>query len=393
MRRINIASGIRTLAACTYRRFAGVFVAVVMLVPLGHAQGPNELPELQAKGTTYRNVRVISRNPSSITVRHSGGIAQILFKDMSPEVQAQFGFVADEMEAFEQGLRRQAEEAAARLKQELAARGNRRASVGEQRIDRIAQSFETEPQLKGVDMRPRLRELELHVKDQGRSPSCSVFAVVSALELQNYEVTGRPQKLSEPYLVWATHQIAGARERVVVDQDGAGVLDDSGFSLIEVFHALNRFGIPTQEALERHLAGQSGVTAMPPALVQEAMLRSGVVAYAVPGRDKAAVARNIIHVLNNGLPVVLALRWPHWRSSQGGLLSSQEPIPSYAHAVTVVGYTSESGGSDDLRLIFKNSWGPKWGAFGYGFAEMKYLSQHLIGAAFMDVVASPEQGR
>jgi len=216
---------------------------------------------------------------------------------------------------------------------------------------------------------------------------------VSALELQNYEVTGRPQKLSEPYLVWATHQVAGARERVVLDEDGAGVLDDSGFSLIEVFQALNRFGIPTQEALERHLTGQSGVTTMPPALVQEAILRSGVIAYAVPGRDKAETARNIVHVLNNGLPVVLAIRWPHWRASQGGLLSSQEPIPSYAHAVTVVGYTCESGRLDDLRLIFKNSWGPKWGAFGYGFADMKYLSRNMIGAAFMDVIASEGQGR
>lgn len=372
------------------QRAALLTVSFALAIP-ALAEAPKEFAELRIKETVYRNVRVISRNPASITVRHAGGIAQIEFKDMTPELQAEFGVVPDEVAAFEEQLRRQAQEAAARQareRDERAAAAAAKTSVGV--IESIAQSFATQPEIRSVDMRPRLRELELFVKDQGRAPSCAVYAVVSAIELQNYEVLGRPEKLSEEYLVWATHQIAGSRAPVVVDEDGAGVINDAGFSLLEVFQALGKFGIPTREALERHLAGRSGTVDMPPELIKEALARSGVVAYAVPGRDKAEVARNIVHVLNHGRPVILALQWPNTNATQGGLLSSQQPIAGYAHAVTVVGYSSDSGRPEDLRFIFKNSWGPKWGASGYGFADMGYMSKHLLGAAFLDIVATPQ---
>ncbi|HEY5552090.1 MAG TPA: C1 family peptidase [Opitutaceae bacterium] len=366
-------------------RLAIAALALAFAIPAS-AEAPKEFAELRIKETVYRNVRVVSRNPASITVRHAGGIAQIQFKDMSPELQAQFSFVPEDVAAFEDQVRRQAEEAAARQAREREARAAAAASkTAVAVIDSIAQSFATLPEIRSVDMRPRLRELELFVKDQGRAPSCAVYAVVSAMELQNFEATGRPEKLSEAYLVWATHQIAGSRARVVLDEDGTGVIDDAGFSLLEVFQAVGKFGIPTHEALERHLGGQGGAIEMPPELIQEALVRRGVVAYQVPGRDNAEVARNILHVLNHGRPVILALRWPNANASQGGLLSSQEPIAGYAHAVTIVGYTSATGRPEDLRFIFKNSWGPKWGAYGYGFADMNYMSKNLLGAAFMDI--------
>ena len=94
----------------------------------------------------------------------------------------------------------------------------------------------------------------------------------------------------------------------------------------------------------------------------------------------------MIHVLNNDLPVVLALRWPHQNATQGGLLSTQPPILDYAHAVTVVGYTCDTGKTGDVRFIFKNSWGPKWGASGYGYVDMQYLEKNLLGAAFIDLI-------
>jgi hypothetical protein len=372
----------------TALRLAFATFTLALSIP-AFAEAPKEFAELRIKDTVYRDVRVISRNPASITVRHAGGIAQIQFKDMAPELQAQFGVVQNEVAAFEEQLRRQAEEAAARQARERAERAataaSRKAVVV---IDSIAQAFATEPEIRSVDMRPRLRELELYVKDQGRAPSCAVYAVVSAMELQNYETTGRPEKLSEDYLVWATHQIAGSRARVVLDEDGTGVIDDAGFALVEVFQALGRYGIPTREAMERHLPERSGAADMPPALVQEALLRRGVVAYAVPGRDQAEIARNIVHVLNHGRPVILALRWPHQNASVGGLLSTQPPIEGYAHAVTIVGYSSASGRPEDLRFIFKNSWGPKWGAYGYGFADMGYMSKNLVGAAFLDIAVA-----
>ena len=372
--------------AAMFRRWFAVCVVLSCCLWL-RAEAPKEFAELRTKTAVYTDVRVISQNPSSITIRHSGGIAQIPFRDLSPELQQAFGYQPEEMEAFETQLRKQALVASALEARAAAKRAATAASHTEaDKIDLIANSFATAPVLSGVDMRPKLRDLELYVKDQGRSPSCAVFAVVSALELQNYELMGQPEKLSEDYLVWATNQVTGARRRIVVDKDGAGEIDDAGYSLIDVFQALNRYGIPSDDEMKRFVSDRSQVRDMPKDLIASAQKRSGVIPYAVPGRDKAEMARNMVHVLNNGLPVITALRWPRQSATQGGLLSSQEPIPGYAHAVTVVGYSSETGKPEDLRFIFKNSWGPKWGATGYGFADMKYLAKNLIGAAFLELV-------
>jgi len=361
-------------------------LAFALAIP-AFAEAPKEFAELQVKGNVYRNVRVVSRNPSSITVRHAGGIAQIQFKDMTPDLQATFGFVAEEVAAYEEQLRKQAQEAVDRTAKEREHQVVMKiVEDGAARMDTIMRSFAGAAELKGVDMRPRLRELELFVKDQGNRPSCAVFAVVSALELQAYEINRRPEKYSEQYLIWATFQAVGEREPITLDADGAGVIRDAGFSLAEVFHALNRFGIPTEGAMNEVNADPNDVLDIPKELIAEARKRSGVIPYSVPGRDNSEVARNMIHVLNNGLPVVLAVRWPHPNATMGGLLSTQPPILEYAHAVTVVGYTSETGKPEDVRFIFKNSWGPKWGATGYGFVDMQYLSKNLLSAAFIDLI-------
>lgn len=361
-------------------------VSLALALP-AFAEAPKEFDELRIKETTYRNVRVISRNPASITVRHAGGIAQIQFKDMPAELQAAFGFAAEDVAAYEEQLRAQAQELADRKERERVQRAvTQIVQDAADRMDRVVRSFGTAPELKGADMRPRLRELELFVKDQGRSPSCAVYAVVSAIELQAYEINGRPEKYSELYLIWATIQGVGEREPVKLDAEGAGTIRDAGFSLAEVFHALNRFGIPTQESMTVAHGDATGVTEMPADLIVEARKRKGVIPYSVPGANPPEVALNMVHLLNNGLPVVVALRWPHPNATQGGLLSTQPPIENYAHAVTVVGYTCESGRSDGIRFIFKNSWGPKWGASGYGYVDMQYLSTNLLGAAFIDLI-------
>jgi hypothetical protein len=361
-------------------------LALAFAIPV-FADAPKEFAELHTKSGTFKNVRVVSKNPSSITVRHSGGIAQILFKDLSDELQKEFGYVPEDMETFEAELRAQAKAAAEREEQARTRRAVTKIvqDAGE-RMDTIVRSFGFAPELKGADMRPRLRELELYVKDQGNRPSCAVYAVVSAIELQAYEINGRPEKYSEDYLVWATIQVVGERAPVALDSEGAGVIRDAGFSLEEVFGALNRFGIPMHETMKSVFGDETRAFEMPKELIAEARKRSAVIPYAVPGANESEIAVNMVHVLNNGQPVIIAVRWPNPEAALGGLLSTQPPILDYAHAVTVVGYTSETGKTEDLRFIFKNSWGPKWGAYGYGFVDMQYLSKNLLGAAFIDLL-------
>ena len=86
------------------------------------------------------------------------------------------------------------------------------------------------------------------------------------------------------------------------------------------------------------------------------------------------------------VPVVVGLRWPHWRSLHPApLLSGQTPREGRAHAVAIVGYVSEDGQPDNLRFIFKNSWGIRWGVGGSGFATIGYLHRNLLDAAVLEV--------
>src|SRR3954462_14653037 len=47
---------------------------------------------LQAGKTTYQNVKVRSVNARTLMISHAGGIASIRLRDLSPELQAAFGY-------------------------------------------------------------------------------------------------------------------------------------------------------------------------------------------------------------------------------------------------------------------------------------------------------------
>ena len=67
------------------------------------------------------------------------------------------------------------------------------------------------------------------------------------------------------------------------------------------------------------------------------------------------------------------------------LLPSDHDSPGSGHAVTIVGYENKTGAIKDTVFIFKNSWGVKWGAGGYGFASYDYLERNLAETALLEV--------
>ena len=75
------------------RRF--VF-AVVML--LGVAAIADDITTLDGK--TYRNVKVTTSDPISITVSHSTGAGRILFAEMDAELQKKYGYAAAKAAAY-----------------------------------------------------------------------------------------------------------------------------------------------------------------------------------------------------------------------------------------------------------------------------------------------------
>jgi hypothetical protein len=380
----------------SFRTAARAFIAVLLFGVAGaYAQVGAVFEQLEAEGRVYRSVKVLSVSPTTVTIGHSGGIAQLPLRVLTPELQRKFGYTpeAEEVEALLREAERKHQEAQAAAKPTLQRSVVRaeRSGNADTAVGRALAHFGAPPQLQRVDLRPRFRELELGTKNQGLRPSCAVFAVVGALEFQNAEATGHAEKLSEEYLIWATRRTLGVpagEKRVIENADGSDDdKRDAGFSLMEVLSALRAYGIPLQSEMPNKFGVSMEKIADPgDDIVASARGRRQIATYSVPGMNNTVRIANIMHALNEGVPVVVALRWPHWRTLyRSPVLSEQSPREGRSHAVTLVGYYSENGGTSGLRFIFRNSWGIRWGTGGYGFAEIGYLQRNLLDAVVIEV--------
>ncbi|MFT3829038.1 MAG: C1 family peptidase [Opitutaceae bacterium] len=344
---------------------------------------------LEVDGIVYRSAKVVAVSPSTVTIRHPGGIAQLSLRKLPPELQQRFGYDPDE-EALEAKIiaqQRRAAEQAAQSASSATAMSGRRAH-DDTPVGRALARFGTPAPMREVDLRPRYRELELGTKSQGLRPSCAVFAVLSALEFQNAAL-GVPEQLSEEYLIWATRRTLGipfGEKRLLAEGD-EGDARDAGFTLQEVLAAVRAYGVPLQKQMPNTFGvGMERIPDPSEEVITTARTRRQVATYSVPGVNSAVKISNIMHALNEGVPVVVGLRWPHWRSlAQAAVLSQQTPLERRSHAVTLVGYVSNNGQPSGLRFIFKNSWGIRWGTGGYGFVEIGYLERNLLDAVVLEV--------
>lgn len=348
---------------------------------------------LQVGRVSYERVQVRSVNARSLMVSHAGGMASIRLRDLSPELQAAFGY-QPEAEAAADATLNAAQKRATESQSKPAVAGPKTSPGGAQ-FDRLLQSFGQPPEIRpSVDLRPHFFELALNVKNQGPRPSCAVFAIVSALEFQNARLNGQPEQFSEEYLVWATCKTLNRAPRVRPNAGGVGAdaenteaLDnaDEGFALSEVVTALRAYGIPLQSSLPYTFGNTLGAADPPREVVEEARSHQRVSIIALPGRDQATRLANLVQALDAGVPVAVGMRWPQWRTIRNPYLTVQQPMEGGGHAVTIVGYENKTGAIKDTVFIFKNSWGVKWGAGGYGFASYEYLDRNLAETALLEV--------
>lgn len=332
-------------------------------------------------------VEVVSVSSTRVVLREAGMIRSVEWDALPDELRKTLE--ARRVAAVREEEARVVRAEAAR-ERAPAGRTAERAQAAEDRMGAVVARFGDPVEWRqGVDLRPRFRELDLWVKAQGRRPSCAVFAVVGALEFQAATATGEPVRLSEEYLLWATRRMLGQARQTAAGAGGSPVEEgdrDEGFSLLEVVQALRIWGIPSAERVPNRVVGRLSRQEEPPEeVILEARGAFQVGAFMVPGRSVDDVVANIVHLLNGGVPVVVGLRWPHERALRRGvLLRSQRPRQGYAHAVTLVGYRT-SADSGEVEFIFRNSWGPEWGAGGYGYVALSYLGDHLLTAIFLDV--------
>ncbi len=235
-----------------------------------------------------------------------------------------------------------------------------------------------------VDLRQAYFKYRLYPKKQGMRPSCSVFAIVGALELQHAQNTGNAEKLSEDYLIWATRKNLGIPQSAAKNYDPKRD-GDLGFSLIDVSQALQNYGILTQSEMPNTFGKAMAKISEPSdALIQQAKTRGKIQPIYINGRNNEVRIANIIHTLNAGIPVVIGLHWPNNKTLRNApRLSKQKPIPGNAHAVTLVGYRDKTGNIEDTIFLFRNSWGNQWGMNGHGWITYEYLEKNLQSAVFL----------
>jgi hypothetical protein len=211
--------------------------------------------------------------------------------------------------------------------------------------------------------------------------------VVSALEFQNAELTGRVDRFSEEYLIWAVRQTV-QRTPPPGGPDGGEATEDAdeGFALGEVVEALRAYGIPLQSTMPNTFGSKiNAIENPPPAVIEEARRHQRVFVHRLPGRDAATLINNVVQALNAGVPIPVGMAWPNYRSIRTGYLSGQKPQSGGGHAVTIVGYKCPTGRIEDAVFLFKNSWGPQWGQGGYGTVTYGYLRNYLDDAIVLEV--------
>ncbi len=323
---------------------------------------------LEVGNQVYLNVVVLSSNESTLSIRHGRSIAQVPLAELSPELQLKYGYDSGSAADREAKLAIRRQQQIDEQQKRLAAVKTLREKVASTSNGAFSQFGKT-PLLKSeVDLRNRYRSHGIRVRSQ-RGPSCSVHAIVAAMEYQFAEAHGRVMNLSEPYLINATSRSLGRPDAVGYDsRTGKANGLDLGFALEHVFQAIRGHGLALEQSREEREAGE-------PYQMLDSVTLS---AFIVPGGRTRKGIENMIHVLNSDTPLVVGVAWPAYsRVARTSVLGKQPVKADGGHAVTIVGYRCEDGKIENTKFIFRNSWGDDWGAGGYGFFTYEYLINNL----------------
>lgn len=364
-----------------FRRWiVGIFVVLLgigelcALIPAG-----SKINRLPVGLKEFRNVEVIAVNPESMTLKHSLGIDQVKFEDLEPSLQKRLGYDPGVAAAYREQLERERVE---RERFEAARRARNLANLERG----MTQAKPTAPVHihRDIDMRPVFRKFDTASKDQGRRPSCAIFSVVSALEYEFYRISQSEERLSEEFLIWATMTEVGGLGRLKNASEG-----DAGFAVQSVLRALMKHGIANSQEMPNRYGVSIHDVEVPEAIVLESARsrRSVISVQTILGEDGSLKVNTVMKALNRMRPVVVGMMFPPPATlREGFVLDSQRNYIDYAHAVTLVGYSNETGKIEDTRFIFKNSWGLEWGNRGYGIVSYPYLAEYLRDAYVLEVV-------
>jgi hypothetical protein len=232
-------------------------------------------------------------------------------------------------------------------------------------VPAAAQAADTLPH--EVDLRPEFARLGITPKSQGARGCCSLFAIIGVLEFE-YALAGKPARLSEEYLNWASHQTNARRT------------DGSFFS--DAVRGVAVFGI-CREDLWPYAAKYDADAQPPAAAAADAQTRRSIGAVWIKHWDvKTGMTEEMLTAMRASLvaghPIALGMRWPNQEQYGPGhtLLMPPEGKVFDGHSIFLVGYRDDPAQPGGGTFIFRNHAGPNWGEGGYGRMPYAYAAAY-----------------
>ncbi len=230
-----------------------------------------------------------------------------------------------------------------------------------------------------VDLNPQFAAREIPVRSQGGRGTCSVFAVIGALEFAVAQRRNRGAHLSPEFLNWAARRATG---RTV----------DGGF-FWELWRGFAEYGVceeplmPYGAVFDHHLepgtAALEGAARLNALGCQLRWIKEWDVESGLTDEQFERVKRT----LAAGAPVCAGLRWPHKPEWTDGVLHMREPHEVFdGHSVLLSGYRDEPPQPGGGVFLIRDSGAPeRHGAFSYAYART-----YMNDAAWVEPAPIPD---
>jgi hypothetical protein len=223
-----------------------------------------------------------------------------------------------------------------------------------------------------VDLRPQFDAFGMPARSQGGRGTCSVFALVGALEYELAAATGEHVALSEEFLNWASHHTNGRPSDGTFFSDGVAGVERYGLCRADLLPYAESFDPDLQPAPEA-LADAATRRGVQPLWIKDWDVHTGMTPEMLE-RIRAELAA--------GHPVAAGLRWPNrdeW-SADHVLQMPPEGEIFDGHSILLVGYRADEGLAGGGAFIFRNSAGAGWADHGYAYMPYEYVAKYCNDA-------------